>query len=211
VATERDDVRTARLLLARGADADTRSGSPSAQLSPLEPAGASAALALLLDRGARDKDAALALAAQKGHGGAAAALLAAGANCAAVCGQDGRAALHHAAAGGHAGVVRALLRAGADANQKTSWEEQFVAEMVQETQVTVGEPELRTFSLIGSSLSWSPDGRRRRRRRRRRRQQQRALVVRAWMARTSNALCFGGRPGALYRVVLRRRAALGGA
>ena len=33
----------------------------------------------------------------------------------------------------------------------------------------------------------------------------------AGMARTSNALCFGGRPGALYRVVLQRRAALGGA
>jgi len=57
VATERDDVETARLLLARGAGADARSGSSRRALEAGAAAGASAALALLRDRGARDKDA----------------------------------------------------------------------------------------------------------------------------------------------------------
>ena len=129
VASQRDDVETARLLLARGADVNTRS-SPNV-LTPVEAAaaaGASATLALLLDRGAGGKDGALALAAQKGLGGAVAALLAAGADPKAVCGKDGRAALHHAAAGGNAGVVRALLRTGANPNQETSWTETYYSE-----------------------------------------------------------------------------------
>jgi hypothetical protein len=63
VAAERDDTATARLLLARGADAKRHSGSPNDQaLSPLEAAaaaGAAAAVALLLDHGGADgKDAA---------------------------------------------------------------------------------------------------------------------------------------------------------
>ena len=118
LAAERDDVATARLLLARGADAKARSGggSPNSRtgaLSALEAgaaAGAAAAVALLLDHGGgtADKDAALAFAARNGHCGAAAVLLTAGASPAAVLGMDGRAALHHAAMGGHAACVRAL-------------------------------------------------------------------------------------------------------
>jgi hypothetical protein len=170
VATERDDVETARLLKARGADADARSGSPSAQLSPLEAgaaAGASAALALLLDRGARDKDAALARAAQKGHGGAVAALLAAGASAAAVCGADGRATLHHAAAGGHTVALRALLRGGVDANQRTSWTQPFTekyTEQVEEAPTPVaGTVTACRATLSGHSgtlleVAFAPDG-----------------------------------------------------
>jgi ankyrin repeat protein len=167
VAAERNDVPCARLLLARGADVDAQR-QPSGMLSPLEAAaaaGAAGAVALLLDRGAKAKDAALARAARQGHTGALAALLAAGASHA-TADDDGRAALHHAAAGGHAAAVRALLRArrGADANQNTDRTETYQEEYkTAEVAPVVGNVTGCRATLSGhthsvSACVFSPDG-----------------------------------------------------